>query len=363
MFGSYLVELVLGLSFLFAVLGIVTSAVTEALLSSLKKRSAHLNEWMAQWAAQFIAGQGKAGADLTLEALKKHPLIASAQRGAGAPSYLAPEALAGAMLQLIAMPFSQTCIGKGLEESRGALQAHIDKLHNTDLKNVMQALLDRAASKAADGSALVARLQEEAAAWIDSSMDRIEGWTKRYAKRVSLVVALVLCAGFNVSALEVMRVLSADSSVRTELAGTAVTYVQQQCSIKPDPSKADAPAGSAAQTQADKDKEQADRTKCLQEQSQHAIEALGTPSRLGIGWEHKPAFLTAKDTLQAVVAFVVWLVGVVAAAFAASLGGDFWFKWIGDIVRLTGYKPVRKIEPAPADPQTVAVIERLLKAR
>ena len=102
--------------------------------------------------------------------------------------------------------------------------------------------------------------------------------------------------------------------------------------------------------------------RCSQDM-EHAIEALGTPSRLGIGWEHKPAFLTAKDTLQAVVAFVVWLVGVVAAAFAASLGGDFWFKWIGDIVRLTGYKPVRKVEPPPADPQTVAVIERLLKVR
>ncbi len=341
MFGSYLVELVLGLSFLFAVLGIVTSAVTEALLSSLKKRSAHLNEWLAQWAAQFLAGQDKAGAGLTLEALKKHPLIASAQRGADAPSYLAPEALAGAMLQLIAMPFSQTCIGKGLEEARAALQAHIDKLDNTDLKNVLQALLDRAASKAADGSALVARLQEEAAAWIDGSMDRIEGWTKRYAKRVSLVVALVLCAGFNVSALEVMRVLSADSSVRTQLAGTAATYVQKQCETAADDKK----------------------TQCLQEQSQHAIEALGTPSRLGIGWEHRPAFLTTKDTMQAVLAFVVWLVGVAAAAFAASLGGDFWFKWIGDIVRLTGYKPVRKVEPPPADPQTVAVIERLLKVR
>ena len=33
---------------------------------------------------------------------------------------------------------------------------------------------------------------------------------------------------------------------------------------------------------------------------------------------------------------------------------------LGDIVRLTGYKPVRKVDPSPVDPQTAAVIDRLL---
>ena len=56
MFGSYLVELVVGLCFLFAVLGIVTSAVTEAALTIMKVRSSHLNEWLVQWVEQLQAG-------------------------------------------------------------------------------------------------------------------------------------------------------------------------------------------------------------------------------------------------------------------------------------------------------------------
>lgn len=47
MFGSYLVELVIGLWFLFAVLGIVTSAISEAALSVMKVRAQHLKEWLA----------------------------------------------------------------------------------------------------------------------------------------------------------------------------------------------------------------------------------------------------------------------------------------------------------------------------
>ncbi|WP_088279620.1 hypothetical protein [Ideonella sp. A 288] len=377
MFGSYLVELVIGLCFLFAVLGIVTSAVTEVVLSVTKVRARHLQEWLAQWTAQMLQGPagaaqaGGTGQGFSLEALLKHPLVASQRRDGDQASYLPPEQLAAAFLQTLAMPFGSSCLGKDLAKAEADLRLHIATLQPEALRNTLQALLNSAAGKAADGTALVDRMREETAHWIDGSMNRIEGWTKRRAKVISLIAAAVVCVAFNVDVLAVMRALSSDPALRAELASTAVGYVDKACTAQAQvagavasaPAASAVPAGASATasaastvsagaaasgaraTAAAEAAALVNQVQCLQDRSAAAIGALGPLSRLGIGWDKPPAFVAAQG-LQSFGGFVAWVIGLACAALAASLGGDFWFKWIGDIVRLTGYKPGRK-EPAP----------------
>lgn len=385
MFGSYLVELVLGLSFLFAVLGIVTTAVTEVCLSVLKTRSKHLKEWLEQWSSQLLIENRAAGsATFSLATLKAHPLIASHHRH-GDCSFLPADQLASAFLQILAMPFGTTCVGQNLQSAEQGLRRHINTLQSDALKSALNALLNSAVSKATDGTTLIAKLKEEATEWIDASMGRVEGWTKRHAKKFSLAAALFICVAFNVSALEVLRVLSTDSKVREQMATAAVGYVEKKCIetesatteetvpnkpvAPPAPSPAEpsapisapttlaapAPANNsmvapskrsnAAQLQDDAAKAVTKSVQCLREQAEHVVGALGPLSRLGIGWDKPPRFWSAKGGAWA-LEFIGWVVGVIFAAFAASLGGDFWLKWIGEIVRLTGYKPKAVIEEA-----------------
>ena len=384
MFGSYLVELVVGLCFLFAVLGIVTSAVTEAALSILKVRSAHLNEWLMQWITQLqigatppVAGSGSTAAigtgtgavaqPLSLDLLLKHPLLASQSRGADQASYLQPAQLATALLQTIAMPFGSACLGQDLKTAEAGLRAHIATLPSDGLRRALGALLNNAVGKAKDGTALVASLHDETEAWIDSSMNRVEGWTRRHAKKFSLAAAFIICLAFNVNALEVLRVLSTDPQLRTQLATTAVGYAAKRCDDDAAMSAASG-AGSAAAasaavlvatslpasgasgaSQAPSPVAVKATVECLRSRSQDAIGALGPQSRLGIGWDNRPRFLSV-DGIAVLGEFLGWLIGLTVATFAASLGGDFWFKWIGDIVRLTGYRAATKEEPAPAKP-------------
>lgn len=384
MFGSYLVELVVGLCFLFAVLGIVTSAVTEAALSMLKVRSTHLSEWLVQWvgqleasaapaaapgkgpavavrgaaaaaaaagqAAQGTAGTAATAAPLSLQALLAHPLLASQTRGFDQASYLQPAQLATALLQTIAMPFGATCLGQDLKTAEAGLRAHIAGLPSEGLRRAMGALLNNAVGRAVDGTALVARLHVETEAWIDSSMNRVEGWTRRHAKKFSLGAAFVICLAFNVNALEVLRVLSTDPQLRSQLATTAVGYSAQACGVAAAaPAQAASAASAPTQARAASAPGVESNVACLRRSTQDAIGALGPQSRLGIGWDNTPRFMTASG--PAVVGeFLGWLIGLAVATFAASLGGDFWFKWIGDIVRLTGYRPATKEEPAPPKP-------------
>lgn len=344
MFDSYLVELVIGMCFLFAVLGIVTSALTEVVLSYTKVRAKHLQEWLIQWSDQLLSTQAGPAAkgSFSMAELLRHPLIASQGRHEELPSYVASGQLAAALLQTLAMPFSESCVGQDLKSAEARLRTHIRGLPGDGLQRALEAVLDSAVTKAADGTALIESLKNETAAWIDASMGRIEGWTKRRAKLISLVAAFVVCGAFNVSALEVLRVLSSDTQARAQLAATAVSYAAKDCEAN---NKED------------------ERLACLRERADDAIGALGPLSRLGIGWDHKPRFLdSGRSGADRAGSFLVWLVGLICAAFAASLGGDFWFKWIGDIVRLTGYKPARQGEPPPADPQP-GLLSRLTPRR
>lgn len=376
MFGSYLIELVVGLCFLFAVLGIVTSAVTEAALTILKVRSAHLSEWLLQWVAQLQRGgpaAGRGATPVTLQALLQHPLLASQSRGTDQASYLQPGQLATALLQTIGMPFGAACLGQDLKTAEAGLRAHIAALPSDGLKQAMGALLNNAVGKAKDGTALVASLHAETEAWIDSSMNRVEGWTRRHAKKFSLGSALAICVFFNVNALEVLRVLSTDPQLRAQLASTAIGYAAKTCgaalAAAPAASAAAASATAAAATSAlstpatagaawapasapDTAVSAAQATAtvdCLRSRTEDAMGALGPQSRLGIGWDNPPRFLSATGLASAGL-FLWWVFGVAVATFAVSLGGDFWFKWIGDIVRLTGYRPPTKEEPAAPKP-------------
>lgn len=473
MFGSYLVELVIGLCFLFAIFGIVTSAVTEGVLTLIGTRSKHLQEWLEQWTTQLFAKNPKLADEASkdfLDKLQVHPLVASQGRGSERPSYLPSDQLAAAFLQLVGIPFGSSAptenkpaktdvtpgvaAGEGVqcaptknetaETGRNDLATEVDSLRKRidshtfnnasspdGLKNALHALLNNAVGKAKDGTTLAAAMKDETARWIDASMGRVEGWTKRHAKIISLVVAFVICLAFNVSVFEVLRVLSSDPKVRTQLATSAVSYVAKDCNADvsapsasgvgqagqsdqgqpPSGDKAPAPAASgggepkagneqksepaasgSGESKADIEK----KLKCLSEKSEAAVGALGNLSQLGIGWDRKPKFLleggaqatntgtgsgtgsgtqaTEKtsvwDAMRAAMKaamngdfdFYVWLAGVIFAAFAASLGGDFWFKWIGDIVRLTGYKPPKtgKDEAADDEKQSTPGDTRLL---
>ena len=295
-----------------------------------------------------------------------HPLLASQSRGIDQASYLQPAQLATALLQTIAMPFGAACLGQDLKTAEAGLRTHIAALPSEGLRQALGALLNNAVGKAKDGTALVAALHEETAAWIDSSMNRVEGWTRRQAKKLSLIAAFVICLAFNVNALEVLRVLSSDPQLRAQLATTAVGYAAKTCdesgvaaaqaasasalgasatalgasATASSPAPAAAPSASAVKA----------TLSCLRSRSEDAVSALGPQSRLGIGWDNRPRFMSV-DGIAVVGEFIGWLIGLTVATFAASLGGDFWFKWIGDIVRLSGYRPGSKEEPAAAPPK------------
>ncbi|MCL6099014.1 MAG: hypothetical protein M1391_10605 [Bacteroidetes bacterium] len=62
--------------------------------------------------------------------------------------------------------------------------------------------------------------------WFDETMERLTGWYKRKTQVITLIVGLVLAMSFNVNTIEIVNNLSKDSKAREELAAMAEEFIK-----------------------------------------------------------------------------------------------------------------------------------------
>ncbi len=70
--------------------------------------------------------------------------------------------------------------------------------------------------------------------WYNDTMDRVGGWYKRQANRILICIGLCLAMAFNVSTIDIVKMLSRDKDVRNALVSNATDYVKNHLDdIKP----------------------------------------------------------------------------------------------------------------------------------
>jgi hypothetical protein len=281
--GSPVLDVVLGLSFVFFLLSLIVTAVTETISWVMSRRAKHLEEGL----------RSMLGEDAK-QSLLDHPLVQAGVKGNGKPSYLSPRTFSLALLNLFAP----------VEEGSTAFDSakeQVDKMAETSpLKKPLTALI-----QGADND--IKKLRSDVESWFDDTMDRVSGWYKRWTQLVACCVAVVVAVGLNVSALRVADRLASDETVREAVAAKAVQT-------------GSGPAPATPQTPEEAGKTAADATNQL-----HALD-------LPIGW--------SKANSNFNLAMVVgWLL----TALAISFGAPFWFDTLSKLSRLrtTGAKPPR----------------------
>jgi hypothetical protein len=203
-----------------------------------------------------------------------------------------------------------------LEQLNEALAKGIAHIPSDHLRRALSTLLATAQAKVTTAQELLCSFKTRLEQWINAVMDRAEGWTRRNAKVVSLACSLALCLLLNVNAFDLMKGLVRDDALRAVSVQMATGVVQKDLPAK------------FAQLCA----EDADPSKC---QFSKALGMLQAVPQVAIGWNTLPAFLQDEQKNKPMW-FGYWLFGVLTAALAASLGGDFWFKILGQAIRLTG---------------------------
>jgi hypothetical protein len=191
MFNSAVLDVAIGLVFVFLGVSLITSVVTEALASAFKWRSASLVAGVkAMLNDQSFTGLAR---DIYNHAATNPCAPGTAVNEAqlrDKPSYIDPTQFANALIDSAGLVRPAAA---GVENAVGAVK-------DPQLKKFLDGVVQRSAGD-------VNKIRDELAAWFNQSMDRVSGAYKRKTQLVNFVCAAILVLGLNIDALYIGKVL------------------------------------------------------------------------------------------------------------------------------------------------------------
>ncbi len=293
MFGSTILDVAIGIIFIYLLVSLVVSAINELIAAMLKSRAKNLVTGLQA----LLQDPSQTG---WVARLYEHPLIESLSPPNSKPSYIPSRTFALALLDLIAPATADGT--RTLADLKTGMATLPEPLQRT-----LTTLLEESQHD-------VERLKTQIEIWFNNGMDRASGWYKRKTQWIQFFLGLILVIALNIDSVHIGRTLLAvNSPLRESLVESAKSAVKK-------------PEGT---------------NKPITE----AIEAISTVS-LPIGWSEVPK---RDQWLQWLTIVLGWLI----TAFAVSLGAPFWFDLLNKFVnvRASGKAP----EEEPKSPKEVPV--------
>jgi hypothetical protein len=334
MFGSVVLNVAIGMVFIYLLLSLIASVIQEMLAAFMQLRSANLERGLRS----LFSGDSLSAEKDLVDCIYDHALVRGlysdplrdsnklqsrfrkmmdavrqlARRLIGIspdkpltiqanplllPAYIPSRTFALALIDVL---------NANKEQGYRAMSAITKALAEHDNK-AAQALLTLAIDARGDVVAFQRNLEQ----WYNDAMDRVSGWYKRYTQRVLVVIGLLLAVAFNVNSVRVAHTLWLDRDARQAMVEAAENYAKQH----PAAENQEAP-GDAAK---------------LKEQLQSHVDLFNevtTSSLLPLGWKHPWHFYedyfraAPKD---AILSALTLLAGWVMTALAISFGAPFWF--------------------------------------
>lgn len=317
MFGSELLDVAIGMTFVFVLLSLICSALNELLETRLKNRAGDLEKGIV----------GLLGKDTGLvDKLYNHGLIFSLYRGSyeeaskkkTLPSYVPSQNFAEALASILS-PES------GAIPSPDDIRAAINKIQNPQVKSALLTLFNDAAND-------VQKFRAGIEAWFNSAMDRVSGWYKRRTHVIIFALGFVIAVTLNVNSISLAQDLWINKATRDALVGAAQGYLEKHPSA-PAPNSSSAASSAPAPT-----------ASALDPGLKADLDELAK-TNIPIGWNKQ----ILRDYSATPLLWLAALMGWFLTAAAASLGAPFWFDLLSKIVVLrSSITPGQKTTAAPA---------------
>ncbi|WAS92600.1 hypothetical protein [Nannocystis punicea] len=324
MFDSVVLDIAIGLIFVFLATSLAITAGNELLASLFKWRAKDLAAGLRLLVGKED-GAGQASQPDITRALYQHPLLRGLHGDAAtggdskAPSYIPPRMFAMALLDIALRPADGTgqLVAGNIAEMRAQIETKRGELGNR-VTDTLLTFVNHVEVDARAGVDKLGRLQRDVEAWFNAGMGRVSEVYRRRAQLWSSLLAIFFVAALNLDAIRITRSLANDPVLRASLIAQATEAVKQedpsarltQAATPPaeDPNKAlptppaetapSATAGALRQLQTDIS----------------TINQLGIP----VGWEDNPP-------QPGVWWWVNKVLGLLLTGLAASLGAPFWF--------------------------------------
>lgn len=324
MFGSAILEVAIGLIFIYLLVSVTCSAIREGIEALLKTRAAYLESGIRELLHDPEA-QGLA------RSLYNHPLIhplfadgykpvRSDKRwqlfGGKLPSYIPAKNFAVALMDLAARGTRTDVVSSdphGPVLSLDSVRMNVANLQNEAVQRVLLTAIDTA-----QGDLTKAQLNIEN--WYDSAMDRISGWYKRSTQWIIFAVGLFVAIALNINTITIADYLFQNDATRAAIVAMAA--------------KAETDPAISSVNYVEVRKQ---------------LDSMALP----VGWTRSgtPEYAAAAGNANIVVMLFGWLL----TAFAATMGAPFWFDLLNKftVVRST-VKPHEKSPEESSEDRQIA---------
>ena len=298
MFNSNILDVAVGLVFVFLLLSLISSAANELIETFWRKRAAFLEKGIKE----LVGGKDKVTTEF-MQKIYDHGLINSLYVG----TYLDPKKILPTYIPARNFALAILDLWKSSEGSPGELPPNVQK--------AMAAFQKVAEAKARTVQEKVELMQRDVENWYNSSMDRVSGWYKRRTQIIVLILGVLITVLVNADCIQIAKRLSTDGNMRQ-----AAARLAEKQTVPPSTGQSDPQA-----------------TLNQMKQNLTELDGIGLP----LGWSPRPR--TLAEAWGGITShWIGWLI----TALAISLGAPFWFDMLNKImvVRST-VKPAEKSGP------------------
>ncbi|PWV56845.1 hypothetical protein [Chitinophaga sp. S165] len=319
MFNSVVLEVAVGIVFVYIWVSMICTALREAIETFTKTRAAYLERGIRE-----LLHDTKA--ENIVKSFFEHPMINCLyssgykpgkknneprllENGKNLPSYIPSKNFALALMDIAARGTKNSVVSSdpnSAEMSIASIRANILNIQNVPVQRAVLTALDSAQGD-------LDRLQQNLEKWFDSSMDRVSGWYKRSTQWILFFIGLTVAVGLNINTIKIADYLFQNDDVRKLIV-----------------------------MQAENATKDSTFTKQNFEQAKAGLTALKLP----IGWGNGINPDGGNDNVGSQdwwKKLPIYILGWLLTALAATLGAPFWFDMLNKIMVIRGtVKPAEK---------------------
>jgi hypothetical protein len=376
MSGFAILDLVIGIIFIYFLLSIMCSAILEIISNFMGMRANTLRRWFESTFDKTLQGQSLG------QAILRHTLIYNLTKAGRKLSYVPKEEFSEALFDLIVKahrqsaapgaPVVQPYTGADI---MGALQNQNLDLLPEDMRRILLQHITNTVSNTSNSSEVIKAVQSKMTDWYEKAQQRVTGWYKRRAQKLLLYIAVVVTVALNVDTISIAKHLYQNPAARTALAEAAAQALKDSSTVQMAKRYSSDPRVKmdtviVEETVIDSaGRAQKVITKSVQPANVPDSVAIATLNEnfktvdtlykqlyalhLPIGWSKGPdgeiACLKPGDSWPSKLAG--WMITIMAL----SLGTPFWFDLLNKLVNLRGAGPApnhKKVLPKAPDDKT-----------
>jgi len=354
MFGSVILDVAIGIIFIFILISIICSAIREGIEGLLKTRAAYLEHGIRELlhdkegvklASAFYTNPNIYG----LFASDYKPLVQGnkltmLKMGRSLPSYIPSRNFALAIMDIAARgPVTDEVSSDPASPiiSLENMRANVANLGNPHVQRILLTAIDTAQGD-------LNQVQQNLEKWYESGMDRVSGWYKRSTQGIIFFIGLFAAILLNINTITIASYLSQNQTARELLVFNAEKMIEEEKEAK----KLDPAAGNL------------DPSYKSYEVARNKLDNLSLP----IGWKAGYGMATtAEDNLKGERYNATWYwnyvfgppLGWLITAVAVMLGAPFWFDLLNKVmvIRSTVKPHEKSKEEASEDRQPPVALQ------